>query len=204
MSEAKDTGKKKKGKLPVIVAAILVLAGGGYFATSGKKKEPVKEPDLVLGEKMDLGEFTTPLSGSNLFLQVQVVIQLADKAHLGPAPAGGASHSGGGKAEPDPLARNAVLTVLRSTTKDEIATPEGIEVLKEKIAWQINHDAEVAEEYAAPVEGAPPHRKKKKKGGEEHFEHVPTKEREYPDLDDDYGPVHVVMFTKFLPIDYGN
>lgn len=199
MADAKE-GAKKGNKMPVIIAAVLVLAGGGYFMMQkGKPSEPQKQPDVILGEKMDLGEFVTPLKDGKTFLQLQVVVQLGKEEHLGEE-GGGGEHSGA--AQPDPMARNAVLTVMRDTSPDDIKTSEGLTLLRQRIAWQINHDAEVAESFAPPKEGAK--KKKKKKGEAEKFEPVPVKEREYPELDSDDGPVHKVMFTKFLPVDYSN
>jgi flagellar basal body-associated protein FliL len=199
MAEAKE-GAKKGSKMPVIIAAVLVLAGGGYFMMSkGKSSEPQKQPDVILGEKMDLGEFVTPLKDGKTFLQVQVVVQLGKDEHVGEA--AGGEHSGA--AAPDPLARNAVLTVLRDTGPEDIQTNEKLSVLRQRIAWQINHDVEVAESFAPPKEGGGKKRKKKK-GEAEKFEVLPVKEREYPELDSDDGPVRIVMFTKFLPVDYSN
>lgn len=185
--------------MPVIIAAVLVLAGGGYFIMQkSKPSEPQKQPDVILGEKMDLGEFVTPLKDGKTFLQVQVVVQLGKEEKLGEE--AGGEHSGA--AAPDPLARNAVLTVLRDTGPEDIKSNENLAVLRQRIAWQINHDVEVAESFAPPKDGAK--KKRKKKGESEKFEVVPAKEREYPELDSDDGPVRMVMFTKFLPVDYSN
>ena len=199
MAEAKEGSKKKKGKLPVILAAVIVLAGGGYFMTKAKSAPP-KRSEMILGEKVDLGDFVTPLGDGKTYLQLQVVVQLGEKEHIGPE-AGGAKE--GGTATLDPLARNAVLTVLRSTSPKEISTNEGIDLLKEKIAWQINHDSQTAVEFSGAKEPKHPS-KEKAKDDDQVFTHVDPKAREYPKLDSDAGPVHVVMFTKFLPVDYSS
>lgn len=171
--------------------------------TSGKKKEPVKDPALILGPAVDLGDFVTPLKDGRTFLEVQIQVKCGEKDHLGDAAEGGGH--GGGASAPDPISRNSVLTVLKDTDPADIKTAEGMKVLKQRIAWQINHDQHKLHEYAKPDPSKEETGgKKKKKGGHAgHFEPIPEKERDYPDLHSDEGPVYYVLFPKFLAIDYG-
>lgn len=206
MSEEQE-GAKKKSKLPVILVAVLVVAGGGYFMKSGQKKDTGPKPVLLGETKMDLGEFTAQLSDGHTYLKLEVVVQMAKDAKVG----GGGGEEGGAKGG-DPVMRNSVMMVLAGTDPKDIATADGIDLLKEKIAWQINHDLELQEsaEKAAKGEAPPPEKKSKKKKkdeedvseGAEKFEHVPADERDHPEWQSDEGPVLMVFFPSFLPAKY--
>jgi flagellar basal body-associated protein FliL len=184
MSEAAE-GKKKKGKLPMIIAVVAVLGGGGFFAMKGKG-EPKEEPEISLGEVVPVGEFLVNSRGG-AFIKAEISLHLAKDAHLDPH-GGGGGH--GEKAEPPAPVRDAIVSVLSDQRVDVILTLKGKAALKAKIAEAVNHTVHsLHSEEDEKGKG-----KKGKKG--KHDEH---EEPEVVDetWDNQEGPVLKVYFTSF-------
>ncbi len=194
MAEAKaapEGEKKKKGKLPVILALVAMLGAGGFFGMKlgggNAKKEP---PKLELGEIVPLGEFLVNLNDGRTFLKAEVSVQLSKTGKLeADAP------KGEGKAEPPAPVRDAVISVLSSKSLNEVSSPEGKSELKREIAEAVNK----------AVESLEPEKDKAKdgKGKEDHSAKKDEKGKEIPAevVDDTWdsqtGPVLKVYFTNF-------
>lgn len=197
---AEGKGKKKGGKLPIILVAVLVVAGGGFFAMSKGKggEEEVKEPKLELGAVESLGdEFLVNLGDGRTFLSCKVSVQLRkpdpdvpdDHPHVADPAAGGDGHGGGG----DPtysIARDAVIKVLSGKSMDDVMKPDALKYLKREIAYAINHAVHHEEE-------ADPKRKPKEDDhGDDHHE-IDHEWLDELGWDHEEGPVLKVLFTDF-------
>lgn len=128
MSNAKEAAPaKKKGKLVVILAAVLALAGGGagagwYFGFRAKPADQeAPKPKKVVPVYLNLEPFVVNLSGSENYLQVGVVYALennevsdAIKTHL-------------------PAIRSRILLRLSAKTVAELGGVDGKKKLSEEI-----------------------------------------------------------------------
>lgn len=179
MSEAAE-GKKKKSKLPIIIMLMVVLGGGGFFATKGKGGDA--EPEVKLGKIEPLGEFLVNLSDGRTYLRTEIAVHVAEGKSVG---------SGGKGASGDfTVARDAVITVLKSKSLKQVNHPEGMAALRREIALAINR--------AIPDEEAEKKDKKKKKSDDdEPLADVAPEDREHPDWDSETGPALKVYFTNF-------
>lgn len=193
MSEAKEAAPKKKNMMPVIIAVVLVLAGGGYFMLGGKKEEKAV-PEIALGHHPEeVGEFLVNLKGGG-YLSTKIVVQCAEGATVSSA---GDGHGGGGGILP--FVNDTVISVLSGKTLDEISSLEGKAKLRRELAYHINHASHTF--VHAEGEEAPKKSKKKKKSS--HDDHGDPEELaadyepEYPEWDNDEGPVLKVFFLTF-------
>ncbi len=195
--KAVEAPKKKKGKLPIILVAVLVLGGGGYFMKSqGAKKEVKKEPEIKLEAPESLGPvFLIRMSDGRTFLSLDVSIQKEKEAGAAAKKEEGGSKTG------DPILRDAVNMVLLDTNPKDMGNLEGIANLKERLAWSINKVlvSQKASTEPAKEEKETSKKKKKKKKDEpeapDTFAHVPKEDRDHPDWDSDEGPVHLIYFS---------
>ncbi len=188
MSEAVET-KKKKSKLPMIIMLIVVLAGGGFFATKGKGDK--KEPEVKLGAIEPLGEFLVNLSDGRTYLRTEISVQVADGKSAG---AGGGGHGAGADFT---VARDAVITILKSKSLRQVSTPEGMDALRREIALAINRAMPKDEEHADEKKSDKKKNKSDKDEAPELLEDLPPDERDHPDWDSETGPVLKVFFTNF-------
>jgi flagellar FliL protein len=185
MSEEPKEGKKKKGKLPIILVLALLIGGGGFFMMKSKGKAP-KEPEIKLGTIEPLTEFLVNLKGGSSYLQTEMAFQLKD---------------GYKKEEFDknmPAIRDAVLSVLSDKSVPEVSTEAAKAKLKREIAAAVNKTLEALE----PPKEEPEKKKKKKKKDEEEVDpkkaaEVDPAELEHPEWDSEEGPILKVYFTKF-------
>jgi len=194
-----EAPKKKKGKLPIIIALVAVLAGGGYFMKSKGAKGPPKPPPVELGVIEALGpEFLTNLADGRSYVLAEVSIHLKKGAHAEAIK------------EILPALRSAVVMRLRGMKASEVQRPADLLRLRRMLAVDLNKVMEQVEKHEEaapkeePKEEAPKHGKKKKAEPEEEPEmtaeewaNLPDDEREHPDWDHDEGPILNVYFGKF-------
>jgi flagellar basal body-associated protein FliL len=187
MAEAAE-GKKKGGKLPMIIALVAVLGAGGFFMTKGKEG-PKEEPQIELGKIVPLGEFLVNLSDGNAFLRTEISVHVAKDMHLDDGH-GGDGHNG--KAEPPAPVRDAVIEVLSSRTRRQVSTPEGRAKLRKDLAAAINR----AVPHHGDEEGTGKSKKKGKKKTKKD-DHADEEEVVDETWDNQHGPVLKVYFTNF-------
>ena len=215
MSEAKESkGKKKGGKLPIILVAVLVVAGGGFFAMGkGKGEEKPPEPELELGAVESLGdEFLVNIDkDGRTFLVCKVSVQLRalDKNkkddHVSAAdPAAGDGGHGGATDPTYSIARDAVIGVLTQKSIGDLTGKDSLKMLRREVAAALNHVLDHSEEEEPAPEEDSKSKKKKKKHDEEEESHGGGHEveidHEWLDelgWDSDTGPVLKVFFTDF-------
>lgn len=129
MSEATpEPAKKKGGKLPVIIVAVVVLAGGGFFGLKMKNGGKGKKPEVKLSKEkpLDLKEFLVNLKDHSVYCRTELSLGLAE---------GVDSKS---LEDQTPVIRDAVNTVLQNESLQDVSTVQGLAVLKQKLAAQIN------------------------------------------------------------------
>jgi len=180
MSEAAEATTKKKSKLPMIIMLVVVIAGGGFFATKGKGDK--KEPEVKLGAIEPLGEFLVNLADGRTYLRTEISVQVAE----------GKSVAIKGKSPDFTVARDAVISTLKSKSLKQISTPAGMDALRRELALAINR--------AMPKDEEADDKKKKKKksdGDDDVLEDVAPEDREYPEWDSDTGPALKIYFTNF-------
>lgn len=165
--------KKKKGKLPVIIALVVVLAGGGFFVT--KMRSPAKKgPEVIqLGAIEPLGTFLVNLSDGRTYLRADIAVHMAKGKSL----AGGGGGHGGGDEGMAPV-KDAIIRLLSSKSLGQVSTAEGKLALKRELAEALNHAV-----HEEPAEGKKPEVKPP--------DPVPE------DWDSETGPVLKVYFTSF-------
>jgi flagellar protein FliL len=192
MSDAKEA-PKKKNMMPVIIAVVLVLGGGGFFMMGGKKEEKAV-PEIALGHyPEEVGEFLVNLKGGG-YLSTKITVQCAEGTTVSSA---GDGHGKGGAILP--FVNDTVISILTSKTMEEISTIEGKAKLRRELAYHINHASH--DFVHAKGEEAPKKSKKKKRSsGDDHGtpeELAADFEPEYPEWDNDEGPVLKVFFLTF-------
>jgi len=195
MAEAKEGAPKKKNMLPVILAVVAVVGGGGFFMMNGKKE--VKEvPEVALSHHPeDAGEFLVNLKGGG-YLSTKIALQCAEGASVSSK---GDGHGGG--AGILPFVNDVIITVLTSKTMDDLSSIEGKKQLRRELAYHINHASHTFA-HAEEGEGKKPSKKKKKSDHDDHGSGTPDElkpdfEPEYPEWDNDEGPVLKVFFLTF-------
>ncbi len=197
MSEAKggdEKGKKKGGKMPMILALVLVLGGGGFFMMKGKGDKHKPEPKVELAAKeTELEEFLTNMADGTTYVRTKMAVRLIKEFNGKPYEEAAFTSSIGG-------VRDAINGVLRTTNPADIRTAEGLKKLKRTLAAAMNKI--LSEEAATDEESDKDKKKKKKKKSEESSESKKSKdeedtsdEPEHPEWDSDTGPVLQVFFT---------
>jgi flagellar basal body-associated protein FliL len=195
--EGAEGGKKKGGKLPIILALVLVLGGGGFFMMKGKGKEKKKEPEIKLA-KVELemkDEFTINLSDGMTYARFKVAFLPKD----GFAAATFDAHAG--------EVADAVITVIKSTKKEETLTETHLTAMKIKIAAKLNKIFK-EEKHEEEEEESDKDKKKKKKSDEDEDSHgkkkksshdeEPAEEEEIPEgWHSAKGPILKVFFKAF-------
>lgn len=206
MSEKAEApeGKKKGGKLPIIIALVAVLGGGGFFMMkkgSGGKKE---KPKVEIGHDIaPIGEILVNLAGNgNNYARVNVGLQFVKGFDTHGLEAG------------KPAIRDAIIMVISSKQISQLNTVEGKQKLKVEIAEAVNHamhamhppekeEGKKGEESSE--EGSETHGKSdghaeadSHADGDAHGKDKPAKKRKNPDWDSDEGPVLKVHFADFV------
>ncbi len=136
--EAVHDAKPKKGKLKIIIIALIVLIiglGSGFGAYTmfiGKKGKTVdathekSAKDAAKIELLALDPFVMNLAEQNRFLKLSVQFELADKAYQQMA------------TEKIPLLRDAIIILVSSKSYTSVTTPEGKFQLKDEILLRAN------------------------------------------------------------------
>lgn len=200
---AEGKGKKKGGKLPIIMVAVLVVAGGGFFAMNkGGDDKKKSEPEIELGAVESLGdEFLVNVgTDGREFLVCKISVQLRkpdpenkdDHVSVADPAADGGGHGKGGD-HTYSIARNAILDVLSGLSLDDMNRPDNLKILRREIAAKLNH------EFGHHEEEESSSKKKKKKDEEEDHGHEEI-DHEWLDeigLDHEEGPVLKVLITDF-------
>lgn len=196
-SKKKKKGKKdgkegKKGKMPVMIVLGVVLLGGGFFGLKmmGGGGEP-EIPPIVLGDPthvLNLGEFLVNTSDGKTFLRATIGVHLADGTALFHSEGGGHDDSGPGFEMTAPYT-DAVRSVLRRQTLNQLMSEEGERAIKIKIAAAIN-------DVYARYNHEDGHEEEEPADGEHH-------EEEEPEIVDESwhsqtGPVLVVYLTDYV------
>jgi flagellar basal body-associated protein FliL len=195
--EGAEGGKKKGGKLPIILALVLVLGGGGFFMMKGKGKVKKKEPEIKLAK-------------AEIEMKDEFTVNLADGLTYARFKVGFLPKEGFAAASFDAHAAevaDAVISVIKTTKKDDTLTEAHLKVIKKRIAAKLNKifaDTEHKEEEEEPDEKD---KKKKKKSDEEEDTHSkkkksldeePAEEEEIPEgWDSAKGPILKVFFKAF-------
>jgi flagellar FliL protein len=124
------TKKRTGGKLMALALAALLAGNAAFWYLHARKvgsaQTPVKAE--VPTEMVPLEPLTVNLMGGESFLRIGMAL-VVEKA----APTGDAALSAKESYAQSPVARDAVLGVLASSTADELLTPAGKDALKEKL-----------------------------------------------------------------------
>ena len=193
--EGAEGGKKKGGKLPIILALVLVLGGGGFFMMKGKGKEK-KEPEIKLGkEELEIkDEFTVNLSDGLTYARFKVGFAVKEGFT-----AEEFDHHAGEVAD-------AVISVIKSTKKEETLTEAHLKAIKKKIATKLNkmfaETEHKEQEEPDKKEDKKEDKKKKIQGEEERTKNsdaeAPAEGHEIPEgWDSAKGPILKVFFKAF-------
>ncbi|MBI1755952.1 MAG: flagellar basal body-associated FliL family protein [Fimbriimonas ginsengisoli] len=166
---AQPEAKKKRGKLPVIIALALILAGGGYFFMGSGKKKPSARKTAVIAPKLGtiepIKEFLVNLDGGTSYLKAEISLHLVkdfDKAKL---------------EEAKPAIQDAIILRLRAKKLSDIRSLDQLRDLKREIAADVNEVLLSESPAKRPGAGA--------------LAKVPD------DFDSPTGPVLKVYFTSF-------
>lgn len=196
--EGAEGGKKKGGKLPIILALVLVLGGGGFFMMKGKGKEKKKEPEIKLAHaELEMkDEFTINLADGLTYARFKVAFLPKEGFEAAKFDA----HAG--------EVADAVITVIKTTKKEETLTEAHLTAMKMRIAAKVNkifHEEKPEEEEEEDSKD----KKKKKKGDDEEsdshgkakkssHDEEPEEEEEIPEgWHAAKGPILKVFFKAF-------
>lgn len=202
---AAEGGKKKGGKMPMIIGLVVVIAAGGYFGLAkgkgGEKEKPKKEAPK-LGGVTELGEFTVNVKSGATFMRAKVAVHF-DKSI-------DATHA----EEYIPPLQDVVIDVLSDQNADEVLTLEGKQILRRRLAYEFNHrmhlvhpheGEEKEEEKEEEKDGEKKEGEEKSDKKDEHADdhggghgkgHTPwLDEAEWPEFDSDKGPILKVYIT---------
>ncbi len=191
-------GKKKGGKLPIILALVLVLGGGGFFMMKGKGKKEKKEPEIKLAKaEIEMkDEFTVNLADGMTYARFRVSFLPKDGFQAATFDA----HAG--------EVADAVIGVIKTTKKEETITETHMKAIKKRIAAKLNQIFK-EEKHEEEEEEDSGKKKKKKKGHEDeeedtshkkdkHAEDEEEEEEEIPEgWDSAKGPILKVFFKAF-------
>jgi flagellar FliL protein len=116
--------------LMALALAALVAGNVAFWYLHARKVESVPTPVKVEAptEVVALEPLTVNLMGGDSFLRIGMAL-VVEKA----APPGGAAISAKESHAQSPVARDAVLGVLASSTADELLTPAGKDALKDRL-----------------------------------------------------------------------
>ncbi len=173
--------KKKKGKLPMLLALVAVLGGGGFFAM--KMKGGGAKPKVALGEILPLEqEFLSNLKDPETYVRAKIALHLEkgfDKAKL---------------ADKLPAIEDAIYMILSQKSLSQVRSYDGKMALKAEIAASVNV---IAKADAAHPEGKSASMDAKKEEKASAAEEKGGAARAHPDWDSDTGPILKVYFQSF-------
>ena len=173
--QAKETteGKKKKGKLPVVIVLALVLGAGGFFGMKMRGGEAAK-PKTELGEIIEIkDEFLSNMAERNTYVRAKISLQVKkgfDK----------------GKVEKELAPIQDVINMkLQGTSVRSVSTPDGLRKLKQELALDLNKLFEEKPAKKEPVEGDDDEKEK------------PKKPKTPEGWDSAEGPILKILFVSF-------
>lgn len=174
---AEEGGKKKGGKMPLILGLVLGIGVGGFLFTKmgGSKKEEPAKPKIELGDVVPLEEFLVNLKDGRSYLRTKINLHLMKEFKV--------------KEKFDPLlpaVRDAIILTLSNQTLKEVNSLAGKEDLKVELAQEVN---EILDEGGPKVHAGKENRPKVKRPEKDKLEH--------PEWDSQTGPVLKVYFTDF-------
>ncbi|MBS1716383.1 MAG: flagellar basal body-associated FliL family protein [Armatimonadetes bacterium] len=188
-----EAPKKKGGKLPLIIILALVLAGGGFFAM--KSKAPKPKPKVEAGTIEPVGEFLVNLAGGGqVYCRTEIAVLLkkgVEKKEL---------------EENMPAIKDAIITVLRSTTSNDIRDSAGTALLKQDLCEAVNKVLEANAKKPDKPEASDsklsddPKKADKKDAAEEPAKDAKGKhvlKKHEHEWDSDEGPILKIYFTSF-------
>jgi flagellar basal body-associated protein FliL len=181
-------GKKKLGKLPIVIVLTLVLGAGGFFGMKARDGGGSQEkPPAALGEIQQLEEFLVNLSDPNAYVRTDIAFHMVkdyDIAKLGFYMA--------------PI-RDAINLKLKATTLAQVSKPEGMMRLKREMAETVNRvllEAE-ANEAAGKGKAKPKEEEKSSEPGDD-GKRAETEPKKIPEgWDSAEGPVLKIYFVSF-------
>jgi flagellar basal body-associated protein FliL len=189
--EAKEAGdapegKKKKGKLPVIIVLALLLGGGGFFGMKMRGGGPKKVPPIKLGEIVEIKEeFLSNMAEKNAYVRAKISLQVKD----------------GFKKEEIESKLAAIQDVinmkLHATSVRSVASLDGLRNLKKDLATDLNKLLEESEKK----DGAEDKTKPEDKPKDEKSKDGKAKPEDKPEIPEGWdsakGPVLKVLFVSF-------
>lgn len=119
-------GKKKKGKLPLIIILAVVLGGGGFFGMKMRGSGEVKEPEIKLGPVLEIkDEFLTNMAERNSYVRTKMSLQFVDSFKV---------------ADLKDLApiQDVINMKLQATSVQSVSTLDGLRKLKRELAAELN------------------------------------------------------------------
>lgn len=176
--------KKKKGKLPMILAIVAVLGGGGFFGLKGRSG-PAGPPEPKIGaDVVEMGEVLVNLKDGTTYARLNVGLQFDasfDVHHL---------------EKTKPVVRDAIIVTLSSRHPSEVRTEEGKHELKVAIAAAINE----ALHAMHPADSKGGDEKPSGHSGKDHSssERKGAAGGKHPDWHSQTGPVLKVYFSDFV------
>lgn len=205
---AAEGGKKKGGKMPIIIGLVVVIAAGGYFGLAkgkgGEKEKPKKEAPK-LGGVTELGEFTVNVKSGATFMRAKVAVHF---------------YEGIDAAKADaflPPLQDVVIDVLSDQDADTVLTLEGKQILRRRLAYEFNDRMKLVypKKDEAKEEEEEEEEEEDEKDGEKESESKDDSEEsakeskkskdkgytpwldepEWPELDSDKGPILKVYIT---------
>lgn len=177
---ADESPKKRKGKLPILIALVVIFAGGGFFGMKMRGGSAAK-PEIKLGAIEPLQEFLVNLAGTSSYIKVEIALHLRE---------------GFKKEELDknlPAVRDAVVMRLSSRSLKDVNSFAGKERLKRELALDINS---VLESLSAKPEHQSEEKDAKKDKNPEEKKEAASKPKN-PDWVSEEGPVLKIYFTSF-------
>jgi flagellar FliL protein len=117
--------KKKRSKLPVLIALVAILSGGGFFAMKMKKGAAGPEK-IELGEIVKLEEILVNLKDPNTYARTDISLHLQKNFEKKPLE------------DKIDAVRDAIILKLSSKSLGEVRTLDGKVELKKELAEAIN------------------------------------------------------------------
>lgn len=202
---AAEGGKKKGGKMPIVLVLAAVLGAGGYFGMQSRApKEEKSEPEPELGAIVPLDpEFIVNLREREFFLRASIAIQL-DKHAKTKLGAGGDASKGGPAPEMIAL-RDAVQERLASLSVQDLRRQDFYERLRRLLAYDAN---KVLKQFDKEEDSGKKRRRRDDEEDEEKEKKhdkplsmatvtVDPSKFDYPEFDSEEGPVLKVYITGF-------
>ncbi len=187
--EAPAEGKKKKGKLPMIIVLAVVLGGGGFFGMKMKGGGKKEVPKIELGAIAEIKEeFLSNMAERNSYVRTKISLQLKK------------DYEAKGVEENLAAIQDVINMKLQSTSVKSVATLDGLRRFKRELAGDINkllEEIEKKEHPEADKEASKDEKGDKEKSKEKNSEKKDEESPKHPDWDSQEGPVLKVLLVSF-------